>query len=172
MEPRRDPERGCVTSKQTWQPLATGPRKTDAIAAPASPGIRLHALVVTVGLIIVTLGIGWLVWSLIEWGRSSTPSYRLTDLRLVRRIDGAPAGLARVFVREASCLVLIVPTVVICCLLGIVFVMGASAPDGLLRTPRRAPWDVLSGTEVVRDTPQQPRYAELQVARYEAAQHN
>jgi hypothetical protein len=33
--------------------------------------------------------------------------------------------------------------------LAVTFVMGASPPDGLLRKPRAAPWDVLTRTEVV-----------------------
>lgn len=168
-----DPERGYVASSHTFQPVATGTRQTDTIGAtPASTGIRLHALALTVGLIIVTLGVGWLIWSLVEWRRSSTPSYRLTGLRLVRQSDGTSAGPVRVFFREVCCLVLIVPTIVACCALGITYVMGASPPDDLVSASRHAPWDVLSGTEVVRVTPQQPRYSELGVPSYEAAQQN
>jgi hypothetical protein len=167
-----DPERGYVASSQKLQPPATGPRPVDTIGAPpASTGTRLHALALTVGLIVVTLGVGWLIWSLVEWCRSSTPSYGLTGLRLVRRSDGASAGPVRVLCREVCCLVLIVPTIVVCCALGFTFVMGASPPDDLVRGSRHAPWDVLSGTEVVR-VPQQPRYSKFGVPPYEAAQQN
>ena len=44
---------------------------------------------------------------------------------------------------------LIVPTVVIGGLLGFCFAMGASPPDGLLRQPRAAPWDLLTATKVL-----------------------
>ena len=142
------------------------------VVTPASTGERLHAFVLTVGLVVITLGIGWLIWSLVEWGRSSTPGCRLTDLRLARRSDGKPAGLGRVLLREACCLVLIVPTVFVCCVLAIVFVMGASPPDNLLRAPRRAPWDLLSGTEVVRNVRPQPRYSQLRLTSFEPARRN
>lgn len=170
---RADPERGYVASRHTLKPSATGPRQIDLTGAPsASTGIRLHALALTVGLIVVTLGVGWLIWSLFEWRQSSTPSYRLTGLRLVRQSDGSSAGPMRVFFREICCLVLILPTIVACCAVGITFVMGASPPDDLVRASRRTPWDVLSGTEVVRVAPRQPRYSELGVPSYEAAQQN
>ena len=51
--------------------------------------------------------------------------------------------------RELCVLVLLLPTLVACSLLAVAFVMGASPPDGLLRQPRAAPWDVLTRTEVV-----------------------
>ncbi|HEX3566687.1 MAG TPA: RDD family protein [Acidimicrobiales bacterium] len=153
--------------------MTTGTRQIDMIGAPpASIGIRLHALALTVGLIVLTLGVGWLLWSFVEWRRSSTPSYRLTGLRLVRRSDGNPAGLVRVLLREVCCLVLMVPTIVVCGALGITFVMGASPPDDLVSASRHAPWDALSGTEVVRVTPRRPQYSELGVSPYEAAQRN
>jgi RDD family protein len=162
-----------MASKSTFQSPTTSPRQNDALSAsPASPGVRLHALALTVGLIIVTLGLGWMVWSVVEWHRSSTPSYRLTGLRLIRKSDGTPAGPVRVLVRALCCLVLVMPTIVACAIIGLSFVMGASAPDDLITTSRRAPWDVLAGTDVVRATAPQGRYAELPLAPYEAAQQN
>jgi hypothetical protein len=44
---------------------------------------------------------------------------------------------------------LVIPTMVICCVIGISFVFGASAPEDLLRRPRTAPWDHLTATKVV-----------------------
>jgi RDD family len=120
--------------------------------APAPKAARLdtraRALLLTPILIVVTLGIGWLVWSVAEWRHGSTPSYRRTGLRVVRRSDGRPIGLWRSALRELCVLVLLLPTLVVCSLLALAFVMGASAPDGLLRQPRAAPWDVLTRTEV------------------------
>jgi hypothetical protein len=78
----------------------------------------------------------------------------LTGLRVVRRSDGRPIGLARSIVRNAlCCTLLLVPTIVVCCVLAIAFVMGASPPDQLLREPRAAPWDLLTGTKVVSERP-------------------
>jgi hypothetical protein len=102
-------------------------------------------------LIIATLGIGWLVWSVLEWRRARTPGYRLFALRVVRSSDGRRVSLARSVWRELCCALLIIPTIAVCCVLALAFVMGASPPDGLLRQPRAAPWDWLSGTEVVEE---------------------
>jgi hypothetical protein len=102
-------------------------------------------------LIAATLGVGWLVWSVFEWRHGRTPAYRLLDLRVVQRSDGRRPGLARVALRELCAALLIIPTIVLCCVVAVTFVMGASPPSGLLRRPRTAPWDWLSRTEVVED---------------------
>jgi hypothetical protein len=59
--------------------------------------------------------------------------------------------MARAARRELCCGLLIVPTMILCCVVGVSFVMGASPPNGLFRKPRTAPWDWLSDTEVVVD---------------------
>ncbi len=136
--------------------------------SPASFGTRSGSLLLTALLIVVTLVVGWLVWSVVEWCGGRTPSYRLTGLRVVRRADGKPVGLGRSVIRELCCAVLLLPTLAVCCVLAIVFVMGASPPDGLLRQSRRTPWDRLTGTDVVRDATGEARGLEgLSVLRLE-----
>jgi hypothetical protein len=126
------------------------PRASSARAPAASFASRAEALLLTAGLVVVTLGVGWLVWSVTEWRHGRTASFRLTGLRVVRRSDGRPIGLCRSLVRNALlCTLLIVPVILACLLLAFVFVMGASPPAGLLRGPRTAPWDRLTGTEVI-----------------------
>jgi len=106
--------------------------------------------VLTFGLVIVTLGVGWVVWSVAEWRRGQTASFRLTGLRVVRRSDGSPIGLWRSILRNALCCTLLLgPTVLACAFFAFVFVMGASPPADLLRRPRNAPWDLLCETVVV-----------------------
>jgi uncharacterized RDD family membrane protein YckC len=100
---------------------------------------------------VVTLVVGWFAWSVVEWWRGQTPSYRLTGLRVVRQSDGKPIGLGRSLVRELCCLVLLIPTLLACALLAIAFVMGASPPEGLASRPRRAPWDILTATVVMQE---------------------
>jgi uncharacterized RDD family membrane protein YckC len=113
-------------------------------------GKRLEALAITPVLIVGTLGVGWLAWSVVEWRNGRTPSYRRLGLRVVRCSDGRPIGLFRSLVRSGlCCTLLVIPTVVIGAIIGACFALGASPPDGLLRQPRRAPWDFLTSTMVV-----------------------
>ena len=93
----------------------TGSSSSAIERRPADFGSRIKALLLTVVLVIVTLVVGWLVWSVLEWRRGSTASYRLTGLRVVRRSDGRPIGLARSIVRNGiCCTLLLVPTIVAC----------------------------------------------------------
>jgi hypothetical protein len=115
----------------------------------ASLGKRMEALALAPLLFLVTLGVGWLIWCVLEWRNGRTPSYRLLGLRVVRTADEQPVRLARSFARSCICFLLVIPTTVICCIIGVSFVFGASAPEDLLRRPRTAPWDRLTGTKVV-----------------------
>jgi hypothetical protein len=116
----------------------------------ASTAARLEALGLTFVLFVCTLGVGWLIWSVVEWRKGRTASFRLRGLRVVRQSDGRPIGLCRSIVRNAiCCTVLLVPTIIVCAVVALAFVMGASPPDGLMRQARRAPWDVLTGTTVL-----------------------
>lgn len=118
-------------------------------AKAAGLDVRSTSLLLTPVLVVATLGVGWVGWSVFEWRHGRTPSYSRTGLRVVRRSDGRPIGVCRSFVREVCLLVLVLPTLLICALVAMAFVMGASAPDGFLRQARRAPWDVLTRTEVI-----------------------
>ena len=48
----------------------------------------------------VTLGIGWLIWSLIVYQYGQTPAKQLLGMKVVNLEDGAPARWGRMFVRE------------------------------------------------------------------------
>ena len=122
---------------------------------------RSEALALTPLLMIATLGIGWLVWSVLEWRHGRTPSYRLLGLRVVRRSGDAPVRLWRSAARAGICLLLVLPTVAVCCVVGLCFVFGASPPDGLLRDPRTAPWDWLTATRVTDERTGPPVHGDL-----------
>jgi len=132
----------------------TGSSTSAVERRPADFGSRIKALGLTALLVVATLVVGWLAWSVMEWSKGRTASYHVTGLRIVRRSDGRPIGLARSVLRNAIlCTLLLVPTIVACLVIGFAFTMGASPPDRLLRKPRTAPWDVLTGTEVVYGPP-------------------
>jgi len=120
----------------------------------ASLGKRIEALALTPLLFVVTLGIGWLIWSVVEWRNGRTPSYRLLGLRIVRLSDERPVRLGRSLARAGICCLLVIPTIIACCLIGVCFVFGASPPDGLLHDPRTAPWDYLTATKVIDERAQ------------------
>jgi hypothetical protein len=150
---RRDVGDHIVSEKDLVRGQAPpgGGNRLNAAHRPKQAGldVRCTSLLLTPVLIVATLGVGWLGWSVFEWCHGRTPSYRRTGLRVVRRSDGRPIGLCRSIVREACLLVLVFPTILICALVAMAFVMGASAPDGFLRQARPAPWDVLTRTEVI-----------------------
>ena len=139
MNPAETMQQGC---------LEVGPRRPGPPAA--SFFSRVEALALTGFLIVITLGVGWIAWSIIEWRHGRTASYRLTGLRVVRRSDAKPIGLGLSVLRNGVCAtLLIIPTIIVCAFVAFAFVMGASPPSDLLRKPRNAPWDLLTKTMVV-----------------------
>jgi RDD family protein len=126
--------------------------RTYAGSPGAGFGTRIKALLLSFVLIVVTLGVGWLAWSIVEWRHGRTVSFRLMGLRVVRASDGRPIGLATSLLRNALlCSVLLVPTMLTCIVVAFAFVMGASPPEDLLSKPRNAPWDRLTKTMVVQE---------------------
>jgi len=124
---------------------------------PASLGRRIGALTLGVLLVVGTLVVGWLVWSVFEWRQGRTPAYRLLGLRVVTRSDGRPVGLGRSFLRSGICCpLLVLPTVAVGSVVLLCFAFGASPPDGLFTRPRRAPWDVLTATTVLDERTRPP----------------
>jgi uncharacterized RDD family membrane protein YckC len=118
----------------------------------ASLGVRTKALLLTFLVIVVTLGVGWLAWSVVEWRYGRTVSFKLMGLRVVRASDGRPIGLGMSLLRNAVlCSLLFVPTMLACIVVALAFVMGASPPEDLLSKPRHAPWDRLTKTMVVQE---------------------
>ncbi len=67
----------------------------------ASPWMRLGALVLESVLVLVTLGIGWVIWALVVVGRGQTPAKALLNLRVVDTASLRPVSFVRMFwVRE------------------------------------------------------------------------
>lgn len=61
----------------------------------APPGRRLAAWLVDWSLIVVTLGVGWAVWSVRSWDRATSPGKQFLDLTVLDTETGAPASRRR-----------------------------------------------------------------------------
>jgi uncharacterized RDD family membrane protein YckC len=68
----------------------------------ASPQARLGAYLVDIGLGIVTLIIGWLIWSFFTWQTGQTPAKRLMKQVVVDAKTGEPFTWTRMLLREAA----------------------------------------------------------------------
>lgn len=69
----------------------------------SSVGKRFGAFLLDTLLAVVTLVIGWLIWSAIIWGRGLTPAKQLLNMRVVKKDTGKAAGWGTMFLREIPC---------------------------------------------------------------------
>lgn len=68
---------------------------------------RLGAIVLDAALMVITFGIGWVIWSFIVWGEGQTPAKKILKLRTINFTNGHPATWGHMGIREA-----LVPTTV------------------------------------------------------------
>jgi uncharacterized RDD family membrane protein YckC len=61
---------------------------------------RLGAYALDCGLAVLTLGIGWLIWSMIIWGEGQTPAKKILKLRTINATNGRPASWGHMGLRE------------------------------------------------------------------------
>jgi uncharacterized RDD family membrane protein YckC len=115
----------------------------------ASPGKRLGAMLLDAVLASVTLGIGWLVWALIVYGRGQTPAKQLLGMRYVTVASGRGAGWGRTFLREfiVKSIVGLVASLTIVGLLAYFWLIWDRDNQEL--------WDKVVGTVVVDDPSKQ-----------------
>jgi len=66
----------------------------------ATPLARLGAHLLEIGLMLVTLGIGWIVWSLIIWGKGTTPAHQILKQAIVNDKTKEALSWGHMFVRE------------------------------------------------------------------------
>ena len=73
-------------SPGAWAPAASTPSDVELRAgAPlADPGRRLGGYLLDILLFVVTLGIGWIVWSLVVWKDGLTPAKQILKMRVVK----------------------------------------------------------------------------------------
>ena len=66
----------------------------------ASVGRRIGAYFLSVLLSVVTLGIGYLIWGLIAWGKGRGPAMQVLGLRCWKPADGKAAGWGTMALRD------------------------------------------------------------------------
>ena len=66
----------------------------------SSPGRRLGAYLLEALLAMVTLGIGYLIWTLVAFAKGQTPGKQALRMRVVSLQTGKPASWGTMFVRE------------------------------------------------------------------------
>ena len=131
---------------------------------PASPTRRFTAWVLEIVLISGTAYIGWLIWSLVTWGRGQTPAQNLLRIISINEITGAPAKRPQMFIRyflifasywiayfAVSNIAYAINPSGILLATGILIVLAVQLFDisGIVRrTDRRRLADVVSGVEV------------------------
>ena len=121
-----------------------GPMAESSLGAPlSSAGRRFGAYLLETLLAIVTLGIGWLIWSFVIWSRGQTPSKQLLGMRCVRTDTGKAAGWGAMALRELvgkgiiGSITFGITTLVSCFM-----ILGGS---------RQGIWDKIANTVVVDD---------------------
>ena len=66
----------------------------------ATPMARLGAHLLEMVLSVVTLGIGWLIWSFIVWGKGTTPAHQILKQYVVDSKTGETFSWGKMFLRE------------------------------------------------------------------------
>jgi uncharacterized RDD family membrane protein YckC len=61
---------------------------------------RLGAYALDIGLGVLTLGIGWLIWSFIVWPEGQTPAKKILKLRTINAVTHQPASWGHMAIRE------------------------------------------------------------------------
>jgi len=93
-------------------------------------------------LVVVTLVIGWLIWSIIIWERGQSPAKSILGMRVMHLETGRPAGRGQMALRELVGKVLL-GFVPLYTLVSAVLVLSDTRRQGL--------WDKIANTVVVDD---------------------
>jgi RDD family len=112
----------------------------------SSAGRRFGGYLLDGLLLVVTLVIGWIIWTLVVWAQGQTPAKQILGMRVVRLDRRTYAGWGRMFLRDfvgklivgvISSLLLVTEVIALCWL--------------LWDKDRQELWDKIAGTIVVND---------------------
>ena len=123
----------------------------DPLSMLSSRRRRLGARLLEIPLAIVTLGIGYLIWSLIVFSRGQTPAKQVLQMRVVRLEERRSANWGWTALREIV-LVGVIGTLVdlIFTGLGLLWIL-ANGISMLASSRKQALWDMMLKTVVVHD---------------------
>jgi uncharacterized RDD family membrane protein YckC len=109
----------------------------------ANPGRRIGAYFLAIPLVIITLGIGYVIWGLIVWANGQTPALQVLGMRCYRPEDNRVAGFWWMALREIVGLFLESILWIITELVSLILM--------LTRPDRRTIHDLVAGTVVLHD---------------------
>ena len=66
----------------------------------ATPMARLGAHILEIVLAVATLGIGWLIWSFVVWGKGTTPAHQILKQYVIDEKTGKPFTWGKMCLRE------------------------------------------------------------------------
>lgn len=112
----------------------------------ATPGVRLGSYLLELLLVVVTLVIGWIIWSLIVWGKGTTPGHQVLRLYIVDAKSGRTATWGHVALREFVMKGL-VGGIASSITFGVYFVVDSLF---VVRDDRKTLHDLMSSTSVVQ----------------------
>ncbi|MGI9033485.1 MAG: RDD family protein [Acidimicrobiales bacterium] len=126
------------------QPQWGPPGTAQPLGAPlASSGKRFGAYLLDGLLALVTLFIGWIIWSVITWGKGQTPAKSLLGMRVVRTDTGRAASRGTMALRE-----LVYKGILGWITFSITTIVSAFM---ILSPPYQGIWDKIASTVVVED---------------------
>jgi uncharacterized RDD family membrane protein YckC len=109
----------------------------------ANSGRRIGAFFLAIPLVIITLGIGYVIWGLIAWGNGQTPALQVLGMRVWRPEDNRVAGFWWMALREIVGRICEGILSIITELTSLIFM--------LTRPDRKTLHDLVAGTVVLHD---------------------
>lgn len=85
------PPGGNYTSNDKSQPSGNYTQGSQRLLL-ATGRHRVAALFLEMALVMVTLGIGWIIWSLVVWGKGQSPAKQILKIRIYAAETGLPAN--------------------------------------------------------------------------------
>ena len=109
---------------------------------PCDNGVRFGAFMLDILLAIVTCFIGWLIWSIVLWGQSTSPAKKMLGLVVVDNTTGAPATMQQMLLRE------LVGKIILGSITGVATIVSGVLI--LIQPSRQGVWDYISKTTVAK----------------------